>query len=31
MEQLWTLEKAFMKDLLEALEPKPKTTTFALY
>jgi hypothetical protein len=21
MEQLWTLEKAFMKDLLEASEP----------
>ncbi len=30
MEQLWTLEKAFMKDLLEALpKPKPKTTTVA--
>jgi predicted transcriptional regulator len=30
MEQLWTLEKSFMKDLLEALpEPKPKTTTVA--
>jgi BlaI family penicillinase repressor len=30
MEQLWKLEKAFMKDLLEAFqEPKPKTTTVA--
>lgn len=30
MEHLWTLEKAFMKDLLEAFpEPKPKTTTVA--
>ena len=30
MEHLWKLEKAFMKDLLEAyLDPKPKTTTVA--
>ncbi|CAM2822022.1 BlaI/MecI/CopY family transcriptional regulator [Flavobacterium frigoris] len=30
MEHLWKLEKAFMKDLLEAFpEPKPKTTTVA--
>ena len=30
MEHLWKLEKAFMKDLLEAYpEPKPKTTTVA--
>jgi BlaI family penicillinase repressor len=30
MEHLWQLEKAFMKDLLEAFpEPKPKTTTVA--
>jgi BlaI family penicillinase repressor len=30
MEHLWNLEKAFMKDLLEAFpEPKPKTTTVA--
>lgn len=30
MEHLWTLEKAFMKDLLEAYpEPKPATTTIA--
>ena len=30
MEYLWKLEKAFMKDLLEAFpEPKPKTTTVA--
>ena len=30
MEHLWQLEKAFMKDLLEAYpEPKPKTTTVA--
>lgn len=30
MEHLWNLEKAFMKDLLEAYpEPKPKTTTVA--
>ncbi|MBK0370692.1 BlaI/MecI/CopY family transcriptional regulator [Flavobacterium agrisoli] len=30
MEHLWTLEKAFMKDLLEAYpEPKPATTTVA--
>lgn len=30
MEHLWNLEKAFMKELLEAFpEPKPKTTTVA--
>jgi BlaI family penicillinase repressor len=30
MEHLWKLEKAFMKDLLEAFsEPKPATTTVA--
>ncbi|MEZ0128355.1 BlaI/MecI/CopY family transcriptional regulator [Flavobacterium sp. LBUM151] len=30
MEHLWNLEKAFMKDLLEAYpEPKPATTTVA--
>ena len=30
MNYLWKLEKAFMKDLLEAYpEPKPKTTTVA--
>ena len=30
MEHLWKLEKAFMKDLLEAFPaPKPKTTTVA--
>ncbi len=30
MEHLWKLEKAFMKDLLEAYsEPKPATTTVA--
>ncbi|MBG6109340.1 putative transcriptional regulator [Flavobacterium sp. CG_23.5] len=30
MEHLWQLEKAFMKDLLEAFpDPKPKTTTVA--
>ena len=30
MEHLWKLDKAFMKDLLEAYpEPKPKTTTVA--
>jgi BlaI family transcriptional regulator, penicillinase repressor len=30
MEHLWQLEKAFMKDLLEAYpEPKPATTTVA--
>ena len=30
MEHLWNLEKAFMKDLLEAFpEPKPATTTVA--
>lgn len=30
MEHLWKLEKAFMKNLLEAFpEPKPKTTTVA--
>jgi BlaI family penicillinase repressor len=30
MEHLWKLEKAFMKDLLEAYPvPKPKTTTVA--
>jgi predicted transcriptional regulator len=30
MEHLWKLEKAFMKDLLDAFpEPKPKTTTVA--
>lgn len=30
MEYLWKLEKAFMKDLLEAFpEPKPATTTVA--
>lgn len=30
MEHLWRLEKAFMKDLLEAYpEPKPATTTIA--
>ena len=30
MEHLWNLDKAFMKDLLEAYpEPKPKTTTVA--
>ncbi|UQD57693.1 BlaI/MecI/CopY family transcriptional regulator [Flavobacterium sp. K5-23] len=30
MEHLWKLEKAFMKDLLEAYsDPKPKTTTVA--
>lgn len=30
MEHLWQLEKAFMKDLLEAYpEPKPATTTIA--
>ncbi|MCV2485967.1 BlaI/MecI/CopY family transcriptional regulator [Flavobacterium sp. SH_e] len=30
MEYLWNLEKAFMKDLLEAYpEPKPATTTVA--
>ena len=30
MEHLWKLEKAFMKDLLEAFpKPKPKTTTVA--
>lgn len=30
MEHLWTLEKAFMKDLLEAYpKPKPATTTVA--
>lgn len=30
MEHLWTLEKAFMKDLLESYpEPKPATTTVA--
>lgn len=30
MEHLWKLEKAFMKDLLEAFpEPKPATTTIA--
>ncbi|WET04844.1 BlaI/MecI/CopY family transcriptional regulator [Flavobacterium sp. YJ01] len=30
MEYLWKLEKAFMKDLLEAYpEPKPATTTVA--
>lgn len=30
MEHLWTLEKAFMKDLLEAYpKPKPATTTIA--
>ncbi|SEA63347.1 Predicted transcriptional regulator [Flavobacterium gillisiae] len=30
MERLWKLEKAFMKDLLEAFPaPKPKTTTVA--
>ena len=30
MEHLWKLEKAFMKDLLEAYpEPKPATTTIA--
>lgn len=30
MEHLWKLEKAFMKDLLEAFpDPKPKTTTVA--
>ncbi len=30
MEHLWRLEKAFMKDLLEAYpEPKPATTTVA--
>jgi predicted transcriptional regulator len=30
MEQLWKLEKAFMKDLLQTFpEPKPKTTTVA--
>jgi predicted transcriptional regulator len=30
MEHLWKLEKAFMKNLLEAYpEPKPKTTTVA--
>ena len=30
MQHLWQLEKAFMKDLLEAYpEPKPATTTIA--
>jgi len=30
MSHLWTLEKAFMKDLLDAYpEPKPATTTVA--
>ena len=30
MQHLWKLEKAFMKDLLEAYpEPKPATTTVA--
>lgn len=30
MEHLWKMEKAFMKDLLEAYpEPKPATTTLA--
>ena len=30
MQHLWKLEKAFMKDLLEAFpEPKPATTTVA--
>ena len=30
MEHIWKLEKAFLKDLLEALpEPKPATTTIA--
>jgi len=30
MEHLWQMEKAFMKDLLEAFpEPKPATTTVA--
>ncbi len=30
MEHLWKLEKAFMKDLLEAYpHPKPATTTVA--
>lgn len=30
MSHLWTLEKAFMKDLLEAYpDPKPATTTIA--
>lgn len=30
MEHLWKLDKAFMKDLLEAYpEPKPATTTVA--
>lgn len=30
MEHLWTLEKAFMKDLLDAFpKPKPATTTVA--
>ncbi|MCG2610040.1 BlaI/MecI/CopY family transcriptional regulator [Flavobacterium sp. SM15] len=30
MHHLWTLEKAYMKDLLEAFpEPKPATTTVA--
>ncbi|MEZ7500197.1 BlaI/MecI/CopY family transcriptional regulator [Flavobacterium sp. Arc3] len=30
MEHLWKLERAFMKDLLEAYpQPKPKTTTVA--
>ena len=30
MEHLWKMEKAFMKDLLEAYpEPKPATTTVA--
>ena len=30
MEHLWKLDKAFMRDLLEAYpEPKPKTTTVA--
>ena len=30
MQYLWKLEKAFMKDLLEAYpDPKPATTTIA--
>jgi predicted transcriptional regulator len=29
MEQLWKLEKAFMKDLLQTFRTKTKTTTVA--
>jgi predicted transcriptional regulator len=31
MEQLWKLEKAFMKDLLQTFQTKPKRQRLPLY